>query len=448
MKKEILTLHNVYAKRKAHASIEDVNVSIYEKDVVCLVGTTDSGKDLLFDVLSGREKDVEGTILIEGKRLNKGDHKQVVIISDIVAPFPIDDWLVYEYLLMENHGTWSLLFVKKDKAAALAQEFLDLIQCDISPKARWRDLTQTEKLILSFLRAYMGKKKLILLEYGFDGHDKQDFDLIKQQMNRFSEMGLTILINCNSVEVSMFLGERFLVFKEGRICKKCKNADIVKKLMENFFGKTSNYHMQSGYETKTLHCLHSKNQNILINKGELVVLIEKDYAQKKKVFDSLSARRKILDYRLIYEGQHMSASSVEESVRNKIVSIGRLDRRSELIENLSIAENLLLPSIRKVSNRIDIFPTDVIKALEKQAEKLNISPGKKVRQLTDLEYLTVLFERWYIFQPKVLILLEPFLFCDSVQTRAIMQYIEKFIAMGTGVILITSNDVNIVTPNL
>ena len=206
--------------------------------------------------------------------------------------------------------------------------------------------------------------------------------------------------------------------------------------------------MSPSYKTRTVHCSGASEQKIYVNNSELVVLIEKDYAKKKKVFDSLSGRQHELDYYLVFEGILCQASSVEEYVKNKIVSIGRLDHRAELIQNLKIAENLLLPSIRKVSNFLDLYPVDVIKALERQVEKLNISSDKGIDQLTDLEYLIVLFERWYIFQPKVLILLEPFLFCDTVQVEAIMNYIEKFIEIGTGVIVITSNDVNIVTPNL
>jgi ABC-type uncharacterized transport system ATPase subunit len=55
-----------------------------------------------------------------------------------------------------------------------------------------------------------------------------------------------------------------------------------------------------------------------------------------------------------------------------------------------------------------------------------------------LSRIAVVFERWYVYAPDVLLLLEPFLQCDAYGVSMIKAYIKQFTQNGTAVIIVTS----------
>ena len=57
--------------------------------------------------------------------------------------------------------------------------------------------------------------------------------------------------------------------------------------------------------------------------------------------------------------------------------------------------------------------------------------------------IQVMMERWFIFKPKVIVLLEPFLHCDVYGVSIIKSYIKKFSDIGTAVIIVKAREKDI-----
>ena len=138
MRREILHCNNVYADKFLSVRIEDINLTVFEGEVVCFVGAAESGKKLFFDILCGRQKLAAGKIRIENQVVEayqKVTNKKMILINDI--DLSVNSWKVYEYLFMIMSGSWGLLFLKKNKAKLLAQEILQSFQIHISSDAYW-----------------------------------------------------------------------------------------------------------------------------------------------------------------------------------------------------------------------------------------------------------------------------------------------------------------------
>ena len=56
------------------------------------------------------------------------------------------------------------------------------------------------------------------------------------------------------------------------------------------------------------------------------------------------------------------------------------------------------------------------------------------------DVISMTLERWYIYNPRVLILFEPFVMCDAYGVSIVKSYIKKFVSRGTAVIMIKSRE--------
>ena len=56
------------------------------------------------------------------------------------------------------------------------------------------------------------------------------------------------------------------------------------------------------------------------------------------------------------------------------------------------------------------------------------------------EMIRLILERWYFYNPRVLVLFEPFIMCDAQGISIVKAYIRKFAQRGTAVIIGQSRD--------
>ena len=54
------------------------------------------------------------------------------------------------------------------------------------------------------------------------------------------------------------------------------------------------------------------------------------------------------------------------------------------------------------------------------------------------EMIRLILERWYFYNPRVLVLFEPFIMCDAQGISIVKAYIRKFAQRGTAVIICQS----------
>ena len=108
---------------------------------------------------------------------------------------------------------------------------------------------------------------------------------------------------------------------------------------------------------------------------------------------------------------------------------------------MSAGENLLIPSLRKISSFEYIANSSKIpRMLGEELMQTEIAPESTAENLGVNDIISITLERWYIYNPKVLILFEPFARCDLMGVSIVKSYIKKFANRGTAVIIIKSRE--------
>ena len=128
-------------------------------------------------------------------------------------------------------------------------------------------------------------------------------------------------------------------------------------------------------------------------------------------------------------------------VRKKVVSVRALGSREEVFEHMTVGENLILPSLEKISSWDYIRSSGGIHKMmmEDMGEECRAKEAK-VGELRVNECIQMTLERWYIFNPMVLILFEPFALCDVNGVDIVKKYVKKFSNKGIIVIIVNTRE--------
>ena len=107
-----------------------------------------------------------------------------------------------------------------------------------------------------------------------------------------------------------------------------------------------------------------------------------------------------------------------------------------MFEHMTVGENLMLPSLEKISFWDYIRSSRNIRKMILE-ENHNLK-DVKAEGLGINERIQMTLERWYIFNPMVLILFEPFALCDVNGVDIVKKYVKKFSNNGATVIIAVS----------
>ncbi len=175
--------------------------------------------------------------------------------------------------------------------------------------------------------------------------------------------------------------------------------------------------------------------------NEVVSIVAKNTKMRESLFSLLCGRKTGYSLRYSLEGIPRQLNHITDFVRHKIVSIANPGRPDELLLRMSIEDNLVMPSLEKIPiGDYQLNSHRLGRALYKQIDPSCSPPDGSLDAMSSNDYIVILLERWYVFRPKVLIILEPFTHCDLYGAMLIRSYIQKFRDLGTAVVLISSRE--------
>lgn len=451
MKKDILRIQNLNVVYNSSVKLMDVSLCLMAGESAGVLGLVNSGKNLLVDILCGNQGNYHGIFYVNGERVIHMEdiHKYVYKIN--ISNFLIENWSVAEYIFLLSESSF---FYRRKNLVEKANLLIKKLGLDLDASKELKSLTELEKRLVDLVKAYSKETKILVIEDNFEGCTSFEIMQFKNALNKIMNDKMTAIINSYSDQVLKILSDKYIIFKKGRIVKKC-NKDYIRdnNHLEKFLLGTAftsrkmdldNYKNEHNltkdvvYSVKKM-VLKKGERQFDFYKGEVVSLLVLDVKEKKHIFDMLSGREIDKHMEIYLDRAQCNLNDMTDFVKHKIVSIANLGGRDELLPEMSAGDNLLIPSLNKISSLQYIFSRHkIIRLLENEVKENVMESNDIIRDMSTNDYIVLLLERWYIYKPKVLILFEPFVHCDIFSVSLVKSYIKKFTGLGTTVILVKS----------
>lgn len=193
-------------------AVRDVNLSIYQKELFCLLGGSGSGKTTLLRILAGFEAPTEGSVWIDGVDITKlpAYERPVNMMFQSYALFPhmtVFDNVAYG---LKRDG------LPKSEIAERVAELLELVRLSAYAKRKPDQLSGGQRQRVALARALAKRPKVLLLDEPLGALDKNlredtQLELIKIQ----ESLGMTFIVVTHDQEEAMTLATRIGVMDEG-----------------------------------------------------------------------------------------------------------------------------------------------------------------------------------------------------------------------------------------
>ena len=182
--------------------IENIQLSVGEGEIVCLLGVSGGGKTTLFNVISGLNRPQQGEILLDGEDITGVPGKiSYMLQKDLLLP----------YRTIEANAALPLIIrgVKKKEAIAKVNPYFAEFGLEGTQKMYPSELSGGMRQRAALLRTYMASSSVALLDEPFSALDT----LTKSEMHRWflnvmEKIDRSILFITHDIDEAILISDR------------------------------------------------------------------------------------------------------------------------------------------------------------------------------------------------------------------------------------------------
>lgn len=185
--------------------LEDVHLTVDERQFVSIVGPSGCGKSTLFNIIAGLVQPTSGAILTDGKIVSGANpHITYMLQKDLLL-----DWRnVLDNVIIGAE----ILGVPKDKARQEAMEWIDQFGLRGFEQKYPYSLSGGMRQRVALLRTLLTHREIMLLDEPFGSLDAQTRAIMQEfLLGLWEDLDRTILLVTHDVEESLILGDEVYV---------------------------------------------------------------------------------------------------------------------------------------------------------------------------------------------------------------------------------------------
>ncbi|MCU0591586.1 MAG: ABC transporter ATP-binding protein [Desulfobacterales bacterium] len=212
----LLELNNVHTYYGNIHALKGISVTVDKGEVVSLIGSNGAGKTTILKTISGVLRPKEGTITLEGRRIDRVPAHDIVTIGICQAP---EGRRIFPRLTtLENLEMGA--FHRTDKPGI--QQDLERV-FELFPRLKERrtqqggTLSGGEQQMLAIGRALMSRPRILLLDEPSMGLSPVLVEAIFQIIQDIHSQGITILLVEQNALMALQVATRGYVLQTGRV---------------------------------------------------------------------------------------------------------------------------------------------------------------------------------------------------------------------------------------
>jgi len=202
--REVIAVQNLWAGYDGEPVLEDVDLSVRERDFVGLIGPNGGGKTTLINVLLGLLQPTRGRVEIMGLPVEKGRRfiGYVPQLVDFDRVFPIRVWDVARMGRLSRHHVLRRYSAEDDGAVARALREVDAFDLRDRP---FGELSGGQRQRVYIARALASEPEILLLDEPTTSVDPRVSQTIYQLLERLNERITILMISHDMSAISSYV---------------------------------------------------------------------------------------------------------------------------------------------------------------------------------------------------------------------------------------------------
>lgn len=198
--------------------LKDISVSIQEKEVVCVIGASGSGKSTFLRCLNKLEDITDGQVVINGEDITRQDTNINKVRQEVGMVFQHFNLFPHKTVL-ENIilAPMKARKISKAKAVETARELLTKVGLAEKADAFPGSLSGGQKQRVAIARALAMNPKIMLFDEPTSALDPEMVGDVLEVMKQLADEGMTMVVVTHEMGFAREVSDRVLYIDEGYI---------------------------------------------------------------------------------------------------------------------------------------------------------------------------------------------------------------------------------------
>jgi ribose transport system ATP-binding protein len=480
---ELIGLHQRYPG--VHA-LDNVDVTIRKGEVHALVGQNGAGKSTLIKILSGAERPVEGTVVVNGIRhefRNPRDARAAGIGTIFQELSLVGSLTVAENVMLGDlpqafgdpgPDRSAVPIISWRRMRQEAAQVLAKLGATIDVRRRVQTLTVAEQQLVELAKALRRDVTVVLLDEPTATLPDRDVEQLFAAMRRLRQRGVAMLYISHRLDEIYQIADRVTVMRDGRrigtyTTDELPRAEIVHAMLgrpveeaaTRIAGSRSDDDADPGVGDAARRRLGSGDRShpalvaadisdggllhglsLTLHRGEVLGVGGLVGSGQTELVECLFGARRLVRGAIEVDGSQVKMASPRSAIRCGIGLLPAERKTQGLVLGMSVTKNTTIASMPRFTRAGIMRARPETSSTREMVRLLGMkvhSPWQPARTLSGGTQQKVVMAKWLVARSRILLFDEPTRGIDVGAKDEIYRLISDFVASG-GSVLLTSSE--------
>ncbi|MCR8726038.1 sugar ABC transporter ATP-binding protein [Frigidibacter sp. ROC022] len=436
-------------------ALDDVSFEIAQGEVHCLAGENGCGKSTLIKIITGVYQPDAGLVAeyfgesVASMTPNDARRRGIAVIWQDLALFP--EMTVAENIAFETLVGGRPRLFSFGKIRAIAQKALASLEVEIDLEERLGRLPIAQRQIVAIARALVSDARLIFMDEPTASLTQSETNALLAVVRRLSARGVSVVFVSHRLAEVLDIATRVTVLRDGKLVGVYPTEGMTQsRLTELMTGTRFDTAVAARDTANNAPVLEVRGLTrrgefsdigFVLREGEVLGLTGLIGAGRTELGHTLFGMTRPDAGTIALDGRVLHLKSNRDAVEAGIAYVSEDRLALGLVQPQSIADNLVLPVLGKISNRAGLISRaardDLVRHwLTELAIKIG-HPSDPVATLSGGNQQRVVLAKWLATEPKVLILDSPTVGVDVGARAGIFRIVRKLAESGLAILMIS-----------
>ncbi len=439
-------------------ALEDVSFAVAPGEVIGLVGENGAGKSTLMKILGGVVAPSSGVIHVDGQE------RPALTVREATAAGIA--FVHQELNLFENLDVASNVFIGREPCMAgpmklvdrqalheRAKPYLDQLKVDFKSTSLVSDLSIGQRQLLEIAKALSLDARLIIMDEPTSSLTLAETERLLAIMDELKGKGVAIIFITHRLNELTACADRVMVLRDGRMVghlpkERVSHGEMIRLMigrdLKSLYLPPADAPGDVVLELRDLRTETYPDQpiSLSIRRGEILGLAGLIGAGRTELARAIFGIDRIRGGSILLDGQEIVISAPRMAIERGIFLVPEDRKKSGLLLDLSIAENIALPTLQAYT-RVGLVRGEPLRLeAERQKEKLHIrarSTRISAAELSGGNQQKVVLAKWLGLHPRLLICDEPTRGIDVGAKTDLYRMLRDLADAGVAILMISSD---------
>ncbi len=452
----LLEMRGISKRFPGVVALDAVDFHITRGEVVALVGENGAGKSTLMKILGGVHQPNAGEIKLDGQpvkiqNVNDALRRGIAFIHQELNVLDNLEVAANVFLGREPRNALGLIDQKKihDDTAPL----LERLGLPVSTHTRLDQLSIAQQQMVEIAKALSLNARLIIMDEPTSSLTLSETKRLLELVCELAEQGVSIIYISHRLGEIDECADRVIVLRDGRNAGELTHDEathdrlvnlMVGRDIKNFYvapeAKAAPGFFMARNISSSLH--PGKTVSFDAARGEILGLAGLVGAGRSEMAKALVGLDHSPARQIILDGKSISINAPRDAIDHGIYLVPENRRTEGLVVEMSVRENVSLPSLRQLSRGGLIQRKRERDVTRRQVDSLKVktpSIDSLVLNLSGGNQQKVVLAKWLAMNPQVMILDEPTRGIDVGAKAEIYRLMRALAGQGTVILMISSD---------